>query len=186
MVKQKVVIGFFRRAESKSGLSSGLSLFLHWVLDTHHAFCRCSVKSQVFWIKLGSQIFQNIRCPCSQGRIELLYSPLTLIVESHKRHNRHNIHKKAEDEVICWKDRKIKPQISKGSRHWPLIVWGTWLFNTPLAASSPLGWLLCMWCKDSIHVFCIGRRWSDIHDEEITGMTEHKLAATRALHTTKS
>ena len=26
-------MSFFRRAESKSGLSSGLSLFLHWVLD---------------------------------------------------------------------------------------------------------------------------------------------------------
>ena len=75
MIKQKVVMGYFRRAESKSGHSSGLSLFLHWVSDTYHAFCRFSVKSEVFWIKLGSQIFQNIRCPCSQGRIESLCQP---------------------------------------------------------------------------------------------------------------
>ena len=37
MVKQKVVIGVFRHAESKSGLSFVLSLLIHSVLATFYS-----------------------------------------------------------------------------------------------------------------------------------------------------
>ena len=53
MVKQKVVIGVFRHAESKSGLYFGLTLLLHKVLATYESrymtvFFQFSVKRQVF------------------------------------------------------------------------------------------------------------------------------------------
>ena len=66
MVKQNVVIGVFRHAESKSGLCFVLTPLLHRFFDyfsvqTHDSFCRLSVKRIAFLVKLGSQIFLNIR-----------------------------------------------------------------------------------------------------------------------------
>ena len=65
MVKQKVVIGVFRHAESKSGLYFVLTLFLHRFLATfwskHMTVLPVFRKTTTFWVKLGSQIFQNIR-----------------------------------------------------------------------------------------------------------------------------
>ena len=60
MVKQKVVIGVFKHAESKSGLYFVLALLLHRFLATfqskHMPVFR---KMTRFWVKLGSQIFRN-------------------------------------------------------------------------------------------------------------------------------
>ena len=65
MVKQKVAIGVFRHAESKSSLDYELSLLLHKVLATFKSKYRqlfpVLCKTPSFWVKLGSQIFWNIR-----------------------------------------------------------------------------------------------------------------------------
>ena len=64
MVKQKVVIGVFEHAESKSGLCFVLTLLLYRVLATFRSkrmtflpFFRKTTRSLV---KLGSKIFRNI------------------------------------------------------------------------------------------------------------------------------
>ena len=65
MAKQNVVIGVFRYAESKYGLYFVLALLLHRVLITfypkHMMFLPVFCKTPIFWGKLGSQIFRNIR-----------------------------------------------------------------------------------------------------------------------------
>ena len=58
MVKQKVVIGVLKHAESKSGLCFVLTLLLHRFLATFQ-FSVFRKKTR-FWVKLGSQIFRNI------------------------------------------------------------------------------------------------------------------------------
>ena len=75
MVKQKVVIGVCRHAESKSGLYFVLILLLHMILATFKSkhmtvlagFDRFSVQRLGFMVTLGSQIIRNIR-PCSLWR----------------------------------------------------------------------------------------------------------------------
>ena len=56
MVTQKDVIGAFKHAESKSGLIFGL-LFV----QTHNNVLLVFRITPSFWVKLGSQIFRNIR-----------------------------------------------------------------------------------------------------------------------------
>ena len=67
MVKQKVVIGVFRHAKSKSGLYYGLASsaplqgFGNFIVQAHDGFLPAFRKIPSFWEKLGSRIFQNIR-----------------------------------------------------------------------------------------------------------------------------
>ena len=68
MVKQKVVIGVFRHTKSKYGLSFELALRLHGLflpifLQNYNSFLPVFRKTSSFWVKLGSQSFQNIH-PC--------------------------------------------------------------------------------------------------------------------------
>ena len=67
MVKQNVARGVFKYTESKSGLSFGPVLLFHGGLATFsqrtQRFWLVFRKTASFWVKLGRQIFQNIR-PC--------------------------------------------------------------------------------------------------------------------------
>ena len=66
MVKQKVIIGLFRHAESKFGVFLVLILLLQEFLATFvhkRRFLPVFRKTTCFLVKLGSQISQNI-CRC--------------------------------------------------------------------------------------------------------------------------